>query len=758
MLEEHMRKSSYDDNSITVFKIAFYKFKVMAMLRPRYKMFYIYFWKNYLEHDSQLVFKRIKDLSRDLRKSIFDELLDDNPEEFGDHKRLIEYLYDEEDDWILPTSCLPLIDVDKGYKMYLSLLPYTITPSMTAEFRTLVSQYLDELKLEEVFMAPPDSLFKVGNQNCNDNGIVRKDRDHVSSIDSDFLYQRFITQPLTPREVWLPSKLVKYNNNFWMSIGKQVLRKDPIYPKEDIRETYAYLQTQLQGLIRFDLSGFGFQIPRELILIVAQQLATRFPSDQMNEHLKTLDYIFNKVKVWLPNGFCEKPTRGIGLGYYEDLKTIVVQSILKPYGPLSVYGDQGLFGECRGDDIFDSFDRLRHFGFIVEEDHLDQIECYEEVGLKWAGARMTRSELILQKGMAEPILGALFSSTHWERKNSLCSIFQEKEKEFLAINNRLIHCYALLFGTEFGPKDELTDSFWGIGINGNAPLALGASRSYKVARMRAPPAEHMVDVVYSTPFGRKVSERAFSLKQKKLFSRLRRRTYKASRLSDSASLDISEPLVRDLNTKFIPEKLIPYWADLLYLFHQGRTAGTITSGLEGKDVIRATQRCPYSKDPYRSFATGGYQILTPSWGKGYRSVPVETLEQNELSRMLMALDYRSHLYVKRGGNKDSDLERAFVIPHGVKRKVAPHDIQQVRVPSWANVPDQAYDEDQWTLYRSEYVRVMEASTNVEETVLNLLKKVDQIESHGAEYQPSDSEESLGDFSSETGSITDDDQS
>jgi len=751
MLQNNMEMSHYSSDVITVIKVAFYKFKVMGMLRPRYKRFYIWFWKNYLDAEHQLVYKKLKDMVLDYEEDCMREFLDES--DMQEHHRLLTYLYDEEGDWILPLQCFPLLEVDKGKKMYLCLLDNPISQEMMDELVVLIDQYLESLKIKRFFIPPPDTLFKVGNQKCSDNGEIRRDRDHVSSITGDFIFQRFITQPLTPREVWLPSKIVKYNNNFWQNIGRQILKKDPIYPDDDIRVTYKRLQKSLEGMIRFDLSGFGLQIPREYIELVAKRISLKYQCGQMRDHLTTLSHIFKEVTVRMPDGFSVKPTRGIGLGYYEDLKTIVIQSILKDYNPLSVYGDQGIFGESQGDLIFEAMDKLKYFNFILEDDHIDMLDCNTK-GLKWSGARITADKIETQKGLAEPLLGSLFASTHWERKSSLHSLFIEKKDEYLKVNNRVIHAYALLFGSEFGLKDELLDSFEGSGINGFGRLTLGNTRTYAVNRMKTPVAEPLVDVVYSTPFGRHVLGKDISAKEKRKFAKRRKRVYKKSWWSDSTLLDISSPIIKERHSKRVTERLIPHWADLLYLFHHGQTAGTLVSGLWHDDIIKAPYVCPYSSDPFRSFATGGYEVITPKWYNGYNSIPLASKEQVELSAILKDSDYRSHLYIYKGDNEVSQLEKSFM-KGPMKRKVASTFLPSRKVPDWNDNFSSNNDEEEWEAYRQGYAQVMSATDDVGTEILSVLREQTKNIHHGDAYATSDDEDSLdSEFSDESGLISD----
>jgi hypothetical protein len=624
MLERKMRESGYSTQEMEVFLISFLKFKVMRMMRPKYKKFFIWFWKHYLESSQQLLYKRIKTMSLDYDRTLTEELL--RREDIDNYQRITEYLYEEKSDWVLPLACLPLIDVDKGKKMYLSLEPFSEDQSKMDELTILVDSYLESLNIKRLFMPPADCLFKVGNQKCADNGVVRRDRDHVQNIDGDFIYQRFITQPLTPREVWLPPKIIKYNNNFWMNIGRQFLKRDPIYPSDNIYETYERLRQNFGVYTRFDMSGFGFQIPREYIRLVAKRISLKYPSPSMSDHLKTLEYLFSRVKVRMPDGFVKEPTRGIGLGYYEDLKTMVIMSILRPYNCISIYGDQGLIG---APDWFSAIAKLRYFDFIVENDHIDMVG---HNSLKWSGAKMTPESIITQKGLAEPLLGALFSSTHWERKNSLKSLAVEQPEEYNRICDRLTLSYAIIFGSEFGYNDELLDSLNGVGLRNDVPVTLGYTRTYAVCRAKAPVAEPLVDVVYSTPFGRKVLAKDFPLKEKIKFQNKRKQIYRKSRYADSASIDISSPLTEDRCTKTISERLIPHWSDLLFLFHHGETAGTLVSGLYHDDILKASLVCPYSKDPFRSYATGGYKVLTPH---GVRAIKVYLFKHRNKTNCLI---------------------------------------------------------------------------------------------------------------------------
>jgi hypothetical protein len=449
-----------------------------------------------------------------------------------------------------------------------------------------------------------------------------------------FLYQKVLSQPLTMREIWLPGKGIKANNTFWMVLSRQLLAKDKVYPDSDVVKTWERIRSFIDGaLLRFDMSGFGFQFPREYLEICASVISELYPMSEVDEQFDILSAILKGITVTTDSGVV-KPLRGIGLGYYEDLKTMTILSILKKYDPISVYGDQGLLKLIAYEAIFE----LQRFQFIVEDKKVEWVGSTECPTVKWAGATMSAVSLETSRRFSDNLLGAFFSRFHWERKLNLRSI-SRSFPEYRRVQKILSFWYEEYFGWEFH-RGESTSHFDNGGIN-MFGYTSGYTKLYKVQRMIAPYDPILFDPLYLTPF-KAASRKTFPWKQAKDFSKKRKEVFKHTQVNNSICYDYVHPRVRMQNTPYKGAKILPGWADLLYIARYGRSSGSFTFGLSPPAIRNAYSKFPFSSLPTRCQATGGYRVLTR-----YAAPGIPTSEDLEECELLVELSSRSIVKVRR---------------------------------------------------------------------------------------------------------------
>jgi hypothetical protein len=187
--------------------------------------------------------------------------------------RICDYFNDAQAELWVPYNAFPLIFFEKR-RMDLAFLD---KPELDLErIKDLVRRYLFKLDLKELFVPPPDILYKIGNQYYNDNGVIKSDYERPEKFDSGFKYQFFMAQPLQPREVWLPSKKIKHNNIFWMLLCRQFIKCDPTYPSSEPELVWERLKN-IKSFFRFDISGFGFQFIREYLQVLVEVIEEMYP-------------------------------------------------------------------------------------------------------------------------------------------------------------------------------------------------------------------------------------------------------------------------------------------------------------------------------------------------------------------------------------------------------------------------------------------------------------------------------------------------
>jgi len=510
--------------------------------------------------------------------------------------------------------------------MDLAMKPLNIEVSEEEIHKEFFS-YIMGLGLTEIQVPPPDILYKIGNQNFFDNGEIKKDFERASSYRSGFKYQYFLAGPLSPREVWLPDKFTKNVNLFWMKIGRQLLKKDDTYPCADPFELYERIRDRLDQVTRFDLSGFGFQFPRQLLSIMGNVIEEIYPCGPIMEQNGFLQTILNDVRV--EKGFeVVRPPRGIGLGYFEDLKTLCMLAILKKYQPVSLYGDQGLL------DIFNlgGISELTRYGFLVDWEKVEfSSSVYSKI--KWAGHSMSKHSMMVFDRTANKVIGALFQPEHWMRKQSLQSLYEEHGVFYKNSYKRIRNSYRLIFGPEF-KNDELEGNFLEGGINPFASVSLGSNPFHRLYWSKVPYSDRFFEIPYYTPFHRR-EPKVWPVKVQKDFSKKRQALVKR-RPVDSSLLFYGEPRVQLNNVFRPPAGLIPQWADLLYIFNYGSTTGAFTYGYEPDELERITSLYPFLPDPLRTAASGGYTYLDLY----YNHNTPQCKEELDAARFLSTLSHR----------------------------------------------------------------------------------------------------------------------
>jgi hypothetical protein len=638
-----MSKDSRFNHDIKIaYKVSFFKFKLLRMLDPENGKDLIWIFKNFLCLERQKLFKKLYESFLDLDggTAIYLRYERSKKEEeralYPIVSRLMGYFESVKPEMLLPLNCFPPIKFEKS-KNYLSMKPAPVVDE--DKFRELTVTYLLKLDIKGLYIPPPDVLHKVGNQKYSDGGIPKKDYEVAKHYWGNFVLQKFMAQPLQPREVWLPCKLVKNNNLFWTCIGKQILDKDPVYPSQSIDDTYERLRKEMKDFYRFDLSGFGLQFPRVFLRILVEEISSLYSSSWMDIATKELHFILDNVKV--EDGIeVLSPPRGIGLGYYEYLKTICIRVLLDRFSPHSVYGDQGLVPSATG---WEAIEALTSNGFLFEE--YDKIEASSAMDtspwhVKWGGVKMTPTHMVKPRIYSTNIISAFFQGTHWERKMALSSFSEEYPEKYVEMFPTIKRAYLLYYSFEFYPA-ELDNHFLEVGINPTAGLQQTVNKDYLVAEMRAPPSEALFEPHFVTPFKR-LSTKSFSPKEAKAFQRLRVQVRRNTPVIDTHVHYYWKPRI-EYNQVYKPKhRVLPMWAEYLYVVNHMQSTGALTYDLSKEEMRKAILTCSHSSDPLKAYASGGYKVLDRPCA---RSVPSE--EWIDTVTVFSKIEQRDLMYCRR---------------------------------------------------------------------------------------------------------------
>jgi len=547
-------------------------------------------------------------------------------------------LKDLDQEYWIPSTIFPSYAYRAEGKTWLSLMSVKLTEDRLDHFEGMVYNYIKSLKVNDLFVPPPDVCLRAGSSRYNDDGTIKRDFERPKhSVDCSFMLQVFNTNALVTREVWLPDKSTKINNSFWMIIGRQLLKADPTYPDEDPMVTWDRIKDKLkEQFLYFDLTGFGLQYPRELLKRVALVIARLYPSVYMGEQEAIFRRILDSVKVSLSSTKVIYPVRGIGLGYYEDLKTIGINAILYGLDRVSVYGDQGIIsGSNSGNAIF----RLKQADFYMKPGKHE----YRRGAIRWSGWSMQPNVIKRSKLLFEPLISLFTSEYHWERKLILESYFKQGFHNFYyKWDTKLSFFYEYFFGFEVTKGDSLWH-FSNGGVSCRMPRTTGLVKGWKFERLKSPKDYVEDNVVYETPFFTE-----WKRSDSKKFSIMRKNAYKFSNPVSSEVFEYINPIVSLKHTK-VPQ--LPHIARCVSDSYETKlvvnhlmTTGKLTFGLSSNQLIKALITCAHARNPFEAYATGGYRILTPWRPKGVPSSEWVTLVTKILENVTYLSEYRVTFY------------------------------------------------------------------------------------------------------------------
>jgi hypothetical protein len=366
-----------------------------------------------------------------------------------------------------------------------------------------------------------------------------------------------------------------------------------------------------------------------------------YPSTNMIIFSEEARNIMNNVTVIMPNNDRKRPVRGIGLGYYEDIKTLCMIAFLKDKKPFSIYGDQGLLVDD-GMTPFNAMIDLSTRGFILDYQKIvlsSATASSEKRRVKWAGALISNLGFEIYREYSSKIIQAFFLERHWERKNALLSFSQEFGTFYSKKQKVLLRLYTALYGDEFY-KGDTASSFYDTGIM-LTPVTMGVKKDYRLSNHRTPFDPTLFEAGYNTPF-KKVIVKKYPKGISRQFEQERKKVYEGTPLIDSSIHYYVEPRIV-LNGVFTPpNRILPEWAEFLYAMNYSSTTGSFTYGLDERKMNIAIQNYAHAKDPFRALASGGYEILDP-----WHAPSIPSMEDVEAVKYLSLLEVRSVDYVSR---------------------------------------------------------------------------------------------------------------
>lgn len=617
-LNKLMSRLPSDESALNLrlwIRLTFIKLKIVVDSYHELTDYCRFMWKRCLCLEGQETYQdAMDDALTSIKKPLFKKMTEDEVEvDFTtDYNVMKRHLKDIEPRLWLPLTSFPLWDIQKEPKLPLAFEPEPV--GHEDDVRSCIRLFLRKYGPRETFVPSDLACKKVGSQKYNDGGLVKRDSERPErSYKSGFLYQKFVTKPLQSRECWLPGKAIKDNNGWWFIVVDSILRNVPYSALlKEPEEIWASIRSKITSAhVMFDISGYGIQFPRNYLRIAIQEIVKAYPGIQISEHVDIAEKILGDVELQMPDGKFLHPPRGIGLGYYENLKTLIVMAIIDFADPISVYGDQAILSyggtAKRGPDslALKAVARLKEVGFLFTK---EEKTYYTLSRLKWSGQIMSKRNFFEPRTTWSGIFGALGKEFHWERKNALHGVILPEDSKH--IWKRVAYQYERAFGHEFALAESLQHPDNG-GLDPNVTRYDGWTRFWKVAKLREPSIKYEQGIFVCIPFSGPPKRG-----EARRFSKLRQRVYKSTRPFDMAYINYVEPVI-EFNKKRKPDlspfaRSMPLWAEIRNLVFENITTGKLASGLKGDELAVAPLHQKYAPDPFMARATGGYEILT-SW-------------------------------------------------------------------------------------------------------------------------------------------------
>jgi hypothetical protein len=316
---------------------------------------------------------------------------------------------------------------------------------------------------------------------------------------------------------------------------------------------------------------------------------------RLREHNNIMKLLFANISVEMPNGTFKYPVLGTGLGYYEVAKAIINAAILEDCYIVRMFNDDILIDSK---DYVKGRSALESFGLIMNEK-----ECgteYKRVAL-FAGRQISK----LGKSQAGYIHQGLESSVftkryHWQRK-AIASMLSAEITPYMGYH------LERFFGYEFYPSEYLSNPE-NLGVNKATPPVKGWSCMFHLARIPVPAGDTPDDLRdYLRSNMKKADYKAHHFKRKAMW---RNRRYEDTRPYEWVQPKVVERKTQDV---VLPDqaRLIPMWQEIREILQRRRTTLKYTHGLSGNILYNAIRECRYSQNPYKAYATGGEEILSP---------------------------------------------------------------------------------------------------------------------------------------------------
>jgi len=497
-------------------------------------------------------------------------------------------------------KCFPSFNLEKESKMWLTQLdppPQECIDSLKEKIRKVVHKYGPrsmDLPGDEAVKSIGPSLYSDGHEPKPD--YMKPEHTWRYS----WTYQSFKTDAQTQREVWLPPKSYKLCSSWWHFFTEPICKRIPwLVCNDTVKEVRLNLHKRFKPCRSMDLKGFGLQFPKEYAIACMEVITEIYPDDKAEEYINTAKSLFGIMSVKVGDEFI-KPRRGVGLGYFSNIMSLVVASLLEDCQVVQMFNDDMLIPD-------ETYKKARQIltdhKFIINE---------KKSGHMWYKVPMFANVSMAPRGTlmyfeVQGTKAAVFNKKyHYQRKASHIAapwVYRWKQT---------FH-YERIFGYEVRPGESQEHPCM-LGLNPQAEYPVGYVKGGMLRKYISPSEddeEYRRIWAISFPWKDK-KDRNFQQTRQEAIEKYKDRVhyteydeYLNPRIK---AVDSDKRIVPDF---FLGSYQLPRWADLKSILFESATCGRTTMGIYPKRAAYYMLDHLLSDNPIHSWITGGYEIISP---------------------------------------------------------------------------------------------------------------------------------------------------
>ncbi|USW07204.1 putative RNA-dependent RNA polymerase [Erysiphe lesion-associated ormycovirus 3] len=470
------------------------------------------------------------------------------------------------------------------------------------DLKIILRKFLSKYGPKHVTIPDAKAVMSLSPNLYSDGHVPRRDYEKPSTTWMySWTYQKFLTGPLTQREVWLPPKAYKICSSWWHFITEPVAKRVPyVICNDTLTQVRKNLHARWKPSVKLDLKGFGLQFPREYIHAFMEIFYEVYPADETAEYKHLFEKLSSIISIKMGEENFLVPKRGVGLGYFTNLMTLIIASILEECDVTMMFSDDMLISKS---EYQKARDLLESFGFIINE---------KKSGQEWLKTPFFAGCCMAPKGSlrfyeAQGQKASLHRQRyHWQRKNSFLS------QEWINPVKMAYH-YERIFGFEIR-RAECFDHPTMLGLNPYTPRHVGYVKGGLLRKYRTPKPdcdENQRRIwAMSFPWKLPVQKKEFQKTRYNLRNEKNRIHYTEYDEYFHPEIESRSKVLLMHPDFMLGSHQLPRWADLQQLIAVGRTCGRVTKGHHPKQAARKMLDYLLADDPISSWLCGGYDVVS----------------------------------------------------------------------------------------------------------------------------------------------------